>query len=61
MTPGEQMVWAAAFALEFQRVRGDSPTKTEHAVKAQVFADAAVTALRFGTLVTEFRNVMVKV
>lgn len=60
MTDGEKMVWAAAFALEFHRARGDSPTRPEHAKKAAVFADAAVTAVRFGAPDAEFRNSIVE-
>jgi hypothetical protein len=59
MTEGEKMVWAAAFALEFHRVsRGTSPNGPghEHARLAAVFANAAVTALRFGAPDGEFRN-----
>lgn len=60
MTVGEKMVYAAAFALEFQRVRRDSPTTHEHAQKAAVFAHAAVIALRFGAPESEFRTAMVE-
>jgi hypothetical protein len=59
VTDGEKMIWAAAFALEFHRVRGSSPTNHGHCRAAAVFADAAVAAVRFGAPEGEFRNEMV--
>lgn len=46
MTNGEKMVWAAAFALEFSRLR--DAERHDQAKRASKFADAAVSALRFG-------------
>lgn len=48
MTIGEKMVWAAAFALEYQRVVKTCPTPALYGTLAAKFADSAVSALRFG-------------
>jgi hypothetical protein len=66
MTDGEMMVWAAAFALELQRVKlrtlesPDGKTANDHAKQATMVANAAVIALRFGAPEGEFRNAMVE-
>ena len=61
MTDGEKMVWAAAFALGFQRAQHDSVEQSEHGRRAALLADAAVNALRFGAPEGDYRNEMLAV